>query len=161
MVNPKIAEALGMAPPPEPEKTTHLVTVLPNEISMMNVENSELPNMDDANQKQLEAEKQLEKVIELSMNQAETLQGEVSTIEPKYRSRTVEVANDSMKIALEAIKLKIDTQFKTKETRLEELNYQRKSKSAGGENKANSITNFYVGSREELMKLMDDTNQSK
>jgi len=148
-INKKIAESLDMEVPKEDKVDGALVEVAPHELAPT-IDNVDLPDMTDINRSQIEAEKQLEKVISMSLTSAEEIEDVRSDVEPKYAARYIETGNERMRVALDAIKTKIDTQHKKKELRLKEAGFTGKP-SIGTQNNT-----FFVGSREDLRKLMAD-----
>lgn len=155
-MNNKMAAILGMDEVPEEVTAKEVVVVEPHEI--VKVDNSDLPAMHDIDRKQLQAEKQLEEVIEFSLGYQRSLFEQVETVEPKYRSRYVEVANGTMGLALDAIKTKIKTQENRRKQRLDEAEFQRPG-GKGGNGETNN--NFFVGSREDLIKAMRDAGEDE
>lgn len=150
MINKKMADILGMDTPEDENSGGEIVTVEPHEI--VRVDNPDLPQLHDVDRKQLQAEKQLEEVINFSLGYQQNLFDEVSTVEPKYRSRYVEVANGTLGIALDAIKTKLKTQENRRKQRLEEAEFQKPTNQNTGE----TTNNFFFGSREELIAAMHD-----
>lgn len=148
-MNNKMAAILGMDIPEEVE-TTEVTIVEPHEL--VQIDNPDLPPMHDVDRKQLQAEKQLEEVIEFSLGYQRTLFDNAEAVEPKYRSRYVEVANGTMSLALDAIKTKIKTQENRRKQRLDEAEFQRPQGGGAGATE----NNFYFGSREDLIKAMND-----
>ena len=160
-INRKIADALGMDVPEEEEVVESLpVTVEPAELPIP--ENPELPDMVDIDRRTLEAEAELQSVIDMTMDQARCLQDGMEEIDPRFKNRYVENTNGTLQVALDAIKTKADIQMKKRENRLKEANFKLESRNQKG-GQANSTTNnIFVGSREDLMKLFhkpeeDDT----
>lgn len=149
-MNNKMAAILGMDEVPEEVTAKEVTVVEPHEI--VKVDNTDLPDMHDIDRKQLQAEKQLEEVIEFSLGYQRQLFDQVENVEPKYRSRYVEVANGTMGLALDAIKTKIKTQENRRKQRLDEAEFQRPN--GGGSGDTNN--NFFFGSREDLIEAMKD-----
>jgi len=146
MINKKMASILGMDIPEE--TPTPIVEIAPHEI--VTIDNDALPNMKDIDRKQLQGEHELQRVIEFSLGYQERLFDEVNSIEPKYRSRNIEVANATLGIALDAIKVKLKTQDEKKKMRLKEAEFVSPNKGSVGD----TNNNFYFGSREELIDMM-------
>jgi len=141
MINKKMAAILGMDVPDDEVLVQEIVPVEPHELIM--VDNPDLPPMYDIDRKLLQAEKQLEEVIQFTLGYQKTLFSEVASVDPKYRSRYVEVANGTLGIALDAIKVKIKTQENHRKQRLEEAEFisPRTNKKAG----EGVTNNFFVG----------------
>ena len=154
MINKQIAGILGMDIPEE-VVMDEIISIEPHEI--VRVENNDLPPMQDIERKILQGEKELQEVIDASLGYQRQLFDEVSTIEPKYRSRYVEVANGTMHIALDAIKVKLKTQDEKKKQRLKEAEFKRPQNASDGE----TTNNFFFGSREELISAMRDDDSDK
>lgn len=148
-LNPKIAEALDMDLPEE-ESTDNrsMVVVEPHELSM--VDNEELPDMSDAETRLLEGEKQLEKVIKAGLETYNDLDDTRATVEPKFLSRHIETSGIILGHTLDAIKHKTDLQLKKMDMRMKQKGFgvQKQTKVADQQ------TNFFVGSREDLMQIM-------
>jgi len=151
MINKKMAAILGMDVPDDEVLVQEIVPVEPHELIM--VDNPDLPPMYDIDRKLLQAEKQLEEVIQFTLGYQKTLFSEVASVDPKYRSRYVEVANGTLGIALDAIKVKIKTQENHRKQRLEEAEFisPRTNKKAG----EGVTNNFFVGTREELIEFAE------
>lgn len=152
-MNPKMASILGMDEVPEEVTSKEVIVVEPHEL--VDIENPDLPTMHDIERKQLQAEKQLEEVIEFSLGYQRDLFDEVTTVEPKYRSRYIEVANGTMGLALDAIKTKLKTQENRRKQRLDEAEFQRPTGGKSGE----TNNNFFFGSREDLLEAMKDADE--
>lgn len=154
-INKKIAQSLDMEVPEEQEfesdPTNALTTVEPHELTT--VDNADLPDMSDIDRSAAEGEKQLEIVIRHGLGQMERLQDGMAAVDPKYRNRYIENTNQAISVTLDAIKFKNELQLKKKEMRLKESSH-RKPDSAGGE--GGTTNNFFVGSREELLRMFDD-----
>lgn len=146
-LNPKIAEAMGMKIPEEEEQDTKM-TIAPHELPAP-VKNPNLPDMEDIDYSLLEGEKQLEETISMGLTSFKEMERIRPSIEPQYSSRFIEVGNDRLKITIEAIKAKIETQHKKKDTRLKEANFVSNDK-----HKPETQNNFFFGSREELMEMI-------
>ena len=146
-----MAAILGMDIPEEAMIAREMITVEPHEIVL--VDNPNLPPLHDIERRQLQAEKQLEEVIAFSLGYQRTMFSEVSTIEPKYRSRYIEVANGTLSLALEAIRTKLKTQDDRRKRRLEEAEFQ----GGGGQGSGTGTNNFFFGSREDLITILKDT----
>jgi hypothetical protein len=144
MINKNMAAILGMD---IPEEIMHreIIEIPPHEI--VSVDNPNLPAMHDINRKQLQGEHELQQVIDFTLGYQKTLFDDVGSIEPKYRSRSIEVANATMGIALDAIKVKLKTQEEKKKIRLKEAEFVPPSQKASGD----TTNNWFVGSREELI----------
>jgi len=156
-VNPNFAGLLGMDAPPtsEEEEQEHpLVTVDAHEITV--VDNPNLPDMSDIDEKMLEGEKQLEILIDRGLRMTRELYSDLSTIEPKYRNRHMEVTSMIMATALDAIRHKTELQLKKKEQRLKE-------KSFGGKPDSDSPKDSDTGfkTREELMEFIRATKRQE
>jgi len=123
MINSKIAGILGMDVPIDEEPSGEVIVVEPHMI--VNFDNPDLPQTHDIDRKMLQAETELQTVIDDSMKYQKELFKEVETVEPKYRSRYVEVANGTMHIALDAIKVKLKTQEEKKKQRLKDAAFKR------------------------------------
>lgn len=156
MINKKMATILGMEVPEDDVKIGEVVPVEPHEI--VTVENPDLPPMYDINRKQLQAEKQLEEVIEFTLGYQRDLFSEVGVVDPKYRARYIEVANATMGIALDAIKTKIKAQENQRKLRMDEAEFR-----SPGSNKDSpaSVTNNFFGTREEIIAVMRDADKSE
>lgn len=154
-INKKIAQSLDMEIPEDQEfeadPTNALTTVEPHELTT--VENPDLPDMMDIDRSLSEGEKQLEMVIRHGLGQMERLQDSWSDIDPKYRNRFIENVTSATNSTLDAIKFKNELQLKKKELRLKE-DLHRKPDSAGGE--SGSTNNFFIGSREDLLRMFDE-----
>lgn len=157
-INTKIADFLDMDLPKEEILATPVV-VLPYEKQQMIVDNNELPDLQDVDFKQLEAEKQLEQIINNAMNDTAVLRQKYDSMEPRFLARTIEVGNDTMKIALDAIKLKLNTQNETRKSRLDLVNYKRDNKPKEINNTTNNI--IFSGSREDLLKMFKSKPEEK
>ena len=149
-INPKIADALGMDMPPEKEDTKkRLVRVEPHEITL--VDNPELPDMTDAETRLLEAEKQLELVIDAGLGTFNDLDEVRPTVEPRFLSRHIETSGLILGHALDAIKHKTELQMKKMDMRMKQKGFGVGKKEASG---PQNQTNFFVGSREELRHIL-------
>jgi len=146
MINKKMASILGMDIPEE--TATEIVEIQPHEI--VTIDNDDLPSMKDIDRKQLQGEHELQRVIDFSLGYQENLFDDIGSIEPKYRSRNIEVANATLGIALEAIKVKLKTQDDKKKMRLKEAEFVAPTKRGAGD----TNNNFYFGSREDLISAM-------
>jgi hypothetical protein len=151
MINTKMAAILGMELPDEP--ATEIIEIAPHEIVV--IDNPDLPPMRDIDRKQLQGEHELQRVIDFSLGYQETLFNEIGTIEPKYRSRNIEVANATMSIALDAIKTKLKTQDDKKKMRLKEASFV----SPDSNNAGDTNNNFFFGSREDLISSLSDDDE--
>lgn len=150
-INKKMAGILGMDIPDEDVETQEVTVVEPHEL--VDIENADLPPMYDIDRKLLQGDKQLEEVITYALGYQKSLFAEVDTVDPKYRSRYIEVANGTMSLALDAIKTKFKTQETRKKQRLEEAGFVKPN--GGGSGDPNDTTNnFFFGSREELITAM-------
>ena len=149
-LNPKIAEALEMDLPPEKEESQRsLITVDPHEITL--VENEDLPDMTDAETRLLEAEKQLEVVINAGLGTYRDLDETRPSVEPKFLSRHIETSGLILGHALDAIKHKTDLQIRKMDMRMKQKGFGgKKDKGAA----PTSQTNFFVGSREDLLDMI-------
>lgn len=147
MMNKKMAAILGADIPEDEEAPKQIVAVEPHEI--VTSDNPDLPDMHDINMKQLQAEKQLEEVIAFTLGYQKSLFDEVSTVDPKYRSRYVEVANGTLNLALDAIKTKLKVQENQRKLRMDEAEFQRPDGGKGD----GATQNFFFGSREDLMLM--------
>lgn len=148
-LNPKIAEALDMdLPEEEVTDDRAMVVVEPHEISL--VENEELPDMSDAETRLLEGEKQLEKVIVAGLETYNDLDDTRASVEPKFLSRHIETSGLILGHTLDAIKHKTELQIKKMDMRMKQKGFgvQKQSKVADNQ------TNFFVGSREDLIHIM-------
>ena len=156
MINPKIANILGMEIPVDEEPMGEVIIVEPHTI--VKVDNPDLPQTHDIDRKMLQAETELQTVIDDSMKYQKELFREVDTVEPKYRSRYVEVANGTMHIALDAIKIKLKTQEEKKKQRLKDASFKRPiDANAPGD----TTNNFFFGSREDLISaIRDDSDET-
>jgi hypothetical protein len=154
-VNRKIAKILGTDIPPDDTPVGELVVVEPHEL--IGVENSDLPPLHDIHRKQLQADKQLEEVIAAALGYQKTLFESVDSVEPKYKSRYVEVANGTMGLALEAIKVKFKAQEIRMKQRLAEAGFQRPTTEKP--DTPGTVNNFFYGSREELISAMRVMNE--
>jgi hypothetical protein len=154
-VNKKIAAILGADIPPDDVVGTEIVQVEPHEI--VGVNNPDLPPLHDIHRKQLQADKQLEEVISAALGYQRTLFETVDSVEPKYRSRYVEVANGTMGIALEAIKTKFKAQELRFKQRLSEAGF--KMPAGSSDDAPGTVNNFFYGSREELINAMRIINE--
>lgn len=151
-INKKIAGILGMDVPEEDDmECREVIPVAPHEI--VSVDNPDLPPMHDVDRKQLQAEKQLEEIIEFSLGYQKRMFAEVDSVEPKFRSRYVEVANATLGLALDAVKVKITTQENRRKDRLKEAEFQR----PGQRKEASMTNNFFFGNREELINALENT----
>ncbi len=149
-INKTIAESLGMEIPEEEEIDHSLVEIAPHEVPDP-IDNPNLPSLADEDRRMLEGEKQLEKLIKLGMNTFTDLDEKRSDIDPKYLSRHIETSSQVFSLTLEAVKHKTDLQLKKKKQKLDEAGFE------GNTGKNGSTNNFFIGSREELMKMMDDS----
>lgn len=150
MINRKIAGILGADIPPDDFSASEIVPVEPHEL--VSVDNPDLPVMHDIHRKQIQADKQLEEIIAASLGYQKKLFADVDSVEPKYRSRFVEVINGTMGIALEAIKTKINAQEKRAKQRLTEAGFKRPD--GPTQEAPGTVNNFFYGSREELISAM-------
>ena len=151
--NKKIAESLGIdIPPTETDPMLVPVVVEPHEI--VSVENTNLPPMADIDSRLLEGEKQLELIIQSSLDQVVETKEQIAQLEPKYRGRFVDAANATLTIALEAVKTKIATQMDKKDMRMKEAEFKGGGgqKTAGGGNTTNNI--IFSGSRDDFLKAI-------
>lgn len=148
MINKKMANILGMDIPEEPT-TGEVIVVEPHEV--VRTENPDLPAMHDIDRKTLQAEKELQEIIDATLGYQRALFDEVGTVEPKYRSRYIEVANGTTALALDAIKTKIKSQEEKKKLRMKEAEFQRPT----GQDSGQTTNNFFFGSREEVMAMIN------
>lgn len=151
MINKKIAGILGADIPPDDFTATEIVPVEPHEL--VTADNPDLPMLHDVHRKQLQADKQLEEIISASLGYQRKLFNDVDTVEPKYRSRYVEVVNGTMGIALEAVKTKLKAQEQRAKQRLTEAGF-KKPAGSGQPDTPNTVNNFFYGSREEVIAAM-------
>ncbi len=147
-INKTIAESLGMEIPKEEEVDHSLVEIAPHEVPDP-VDNPNLPNLADEDLRMLEGEKQLEKLIKLGMNTFTDLDDKRTDIDPKYLSRHIETSSQVFSLTLEAVKHKTDLQLKKKKQKLDEAGFE------GHTGKTGATNNFFVGSREDLRKLIN------
>lgn len=145
-VNKRMATILGMDMSEDEGLQTEIVEVEPHEI--VRLDNPDLPPTADIDRRQLQAEKQLEEIIQTSLGYQRELFDAVKEVEPKYRSRYIEVANGTLGLALDAIKVKLKTQLDTRKQRLDQAKFRTE-----GRNKENTgqTNNFFFGSREEIL----------
>lgn len=150
-LNPNIAKALDMELPDEApiEDSAPLVVVEPHEI--ITIDNPDLPDMTDLEVKNLQGEKQLEQLISKGMGMFTELYDELPSIDVKYRNRHLEVSALVMGHTLDAVKTKIDHNLKRKKQRMEEAGFGKKE-----EGDTNIGTANFFGSREEIMKVLND-----
>ena len=151
-LNPNIANALGMDMPDQDpiEDSAPMVTVEPHEI--ITLDNPNLPDMSDIETKTLEGEKQLEMLIEKGMGMFTELYEELPAIDPKYRSRHLEITALIMGNTLDAIKHKTKFQIDRTKQRMDQASFSDSAKGTTIE-----TANFY-GSREEVMRMIKDAN---
>lgn len=147
-INKTIAESLGMEIPEEEEVNHAMVEIAPHEVPDP-VANPNLPNLADEDLRMLEGEKQLEKLIKLGMNTFTDLDDKRTDIDPKYLSRHIETAAQVFSLTLDAVKHKTDLQLKKKKQKLDEAGFE------GNSGKSGNTNNFFVGSREDLRKLIN------
>ena len=149
-LNPNIAAALDMDLPDEiaVEESAPLVVIEPHEI--VAVANEDLPDMTDLEVKLVQGEKQLEQIITKGMGMFTELYDELPGIDPKYRNRHLETTALVMGHTLDAIKHKTGHQLKRKKQRMEEAEFGK------DESKTNIGTANFYGSREDLIKMMND-----
>ena len=149
-LNPNIASALDMDMPDQDpiEDSAPMVTVEPHEI--ITLDNPDLPDMSDIETKTLEGEKQLEMLIEKGMGMFTELYDELPAIDPKYRSRHLEITALIMGNTLDAIKHKTKFQIDRTKQRMDQASFGISDKGTTIQN-----ANFY-GSREEVMKIIND-----
>ncbi len=156
MINPKIAGILGMEIPDEDEPSGEVIIVEPHRI--VKVENPDLPPTHDIDRKQLQAETELQAIIDDSMRYQKELFKEIETVEPKYRSRYVEVANGTMHIALDAVKVKLKTQEEKKKQRLKDAGFK---KPLDTNSPSDTTNNFFFGTRNDLIAaIRDDSDET-
>ena len=150
-LNPKIAEALDMEVPEVKTEGNEkrLVKVEPHEINI--VDNPELPDMTDAELRLAEAEKQLEMVINYSLETYRDLDETRPTVEPKFLSRHIETSSLILGHGLDAIRHKTELQLKKMDQRMKQKKFGTEKKKPDG---PQNQTNFFVGSREDLRKIM-------
>lgn len=149
-INKTIAETLGMEVPEEVQEDHSLVEVAPHEMPVP-VENPNLPDMTDTDHRMAEGEAQLEKLIKAGMNTFTDLDEKRHEIEPKYLSRHIETSSQMFGMTLDAIKHKTELQIKKKKARLEEAEF-----TGPGDGGPNTQNNIFVGSREDLMNLLEE-----
>ena len=154
-INKTIAETLGMEVPDEPQEDHSLVEIAPHEMPVP-VENPNLPDMKDTDHRMAEGEAQLEKLISSGMNTFTDLDEKRHDIDPKYLSRHIETSAQMFGLTLDAIKHKTELQIKKKKARLEEAEFKGVGESGSG-----TQNNFFVGSREELMNLLEEGEKSQ
>lgn len=149
-VNSKIVEALGVESPEENEDLENsLVKVDPHEINKVN--NPNMPDVYDIDEKQVVGDKQLEKVIGMALKEHKDMYSESKSVDPKYRARHVEVANGTLNIALDAIKTKLNTQEKRRQQRMKEAEFGMNGKNIANV-RAENI--YFNGSREDLLNSL-------
>lgn len=151
-LNPNIAKALDMDLPEEDaiEESAPVVVVEPHEIVV--VANDDLPDMTDLEVKTIQGEKQLEQIITKGMGMFTELYDELPGIDPKYRNRHLETTALVMGHTLDAIKHKTGHQLKRKKQRMEEAEFGK------ADSKTNIGTANFYGSREDLLKMMDEAH---
>lgn len=152
MINPKIATILGMEIPEEVADNNEVIVVEPHEI--VSIDNKSLPPMHDLERKALQAEKELQMIIDSALGYQKELFEEATSVEPRLRNRYIEVANGTMNTALDAIKAKMKSIEDRRKGRLKEAEFTRPNESSNG-----STNNFFIGSREELLSIMNDDDQ--
>ncbi len=157
-LNAKIAQALDMELPEEKTEETSkaMVKVEPHEINI--VDNPELPDMTDAELRLVEAEKQLEMVIKYSLETYQDLDETRPTVEPKFLSRHIETSSLILGHGLDAIKHKTELQLKKMDQRMKQKKFGTEKKKVEG---PQNQTNFFVGSREDLRKIMQGESQTE
>ncbi len=147
-INRTIAESLGMEVPEEEEVDNSLVEVKPHEVPTP-VDNPKLPDLASEDLRMLEGEKQLEKLIKMGMNTFTDLDDKRSDINPKFLSRHIETTAQVFGLTLDAVKHKTDLQLKKKKQKLTEAGFE------GNLEKEGNTNNFFIGSREDLRKLIE------
>ena len=155
-INPKFADILDMDMPEEPADDQPMITVDAHEITV--VDNPDLPDMTDIDSRLIEGEKQLEIIISKGISMTQELYEELSSIEPKYRNRHMEITSLVMGNTLDAIKHKTELQMKKKEMRMKEKSYGGKENSgkSGG-----STTNNFFGTREDMLKFIREAKKNE
>ena len=150
-----------MAIPEEDQITSQdLVVVSPHEV--VQVQNVELPDTYQEEKRLVEAEKQIDEVIGLGMDMLTTGKDDIPGLEPKFRSRHIEVMATIYGNVVGAIKLKEEVSFKKIKLKMEQQNFS--SKKTGRTDvdpqpgAPKSITNnvFFSGDRETLKKLAEE-----
>ncbi len=154
-INKTIAESLGMEIPEEDEVDHSLVEIAPHEVPEP-VENPNLPSLADEDRRMLEGEKQLENLIKLGMNTFTDLDDKRADIDPKYLSRHIETSAQVFSLTLDAVKHKTNLQLKKKKQKLDEAGFEGNTGKSGDTN-----NNFFVGSREDLRKLINSGGQAE
>lgn len=154
-LNKNIADALDMRLPEgvDADDYNSIVSVEPHELSK--IDNPDLPDMTDTDMSIAEGEKQLEELISKGMTMINSLYEELPEIEPKFRNRHMEITSILYQGTLSAISTKLDTQMKKKKHRLEEANFRKNGSSKDGSGASKTVNNFF-GSREEIIRMMDD-----
>ncbi len=147
-INKTIAESLGMEIPEEEEVDNSLVEIAPHEIPDP-IDNPNLPSLAAEDKTMLEGEKQLEKLIKMGMNTFTDLDDKRIEIDPKYLSRHIETTAQIFGLTLDAVKHKTDLQLKKKKQKLSEAGFERNLTKSGDTN------NFFIGSREDLRKMIN------
>lgn len=148
-LNPKIVQAIGLEMPPESENEGKQISVevKPHELAL--VHNEDMPDVSDAEMSLLEGEKQLELVINAGLDTFRDLDDRRASVEPKFLSRHIETSSLILGHTLDAIKHKTELQLKKIENRMKQKEFGGKSQSGVGKQ-----NNFFVGSREDLLDLM-------
>lgn len=156
MINTKIATILGMELPEETVTASEMIKVEPHDLYYS--DNADLPSMTDIERRQNQAEKELQEVIDFSLGYQRELFDQVASVEPKFRSRYVEVANGTLGLALDAIKIKLKTQDEKRKQRLKEAEFRVPGKSS----EPKTTNNFFMGTREELLAaIKNETDDQK
>lgn len=150
-LNKKIAESLDMELPPEEEIKTLPVRVEPHELPVAII-NPDLPSMVDIDVRLLEGEKQLEELIQRATDMLMDQYEKVTEIDPQFRNRHMEIASMFMSTIVDAVKHKTDLQLKKKEQRMKEAKFSTE----GIESGPRTINATFIGTREELRKMLDD-----
>ena len=156
-INPKFADILDMDMPEEPVDDQPMITVDAHEITV--VDNPDLPDMTDIDSRLIEGEKQLEVIISKGISMTQELYEELSSIEPKYRNRHMEITSLVMGNTLDAIKHKTELQMKKKEMRMKEKSYGGKENS--GKSGGGGTTNNFFGTREDMLKFIREAKKNE
>lgn len=153
-LNKNIANALGMELPDEVnEELETNVPALVEPHAIVEVDNPNLPEMSDINERLHEAETQMDQFIDFANKVSHELYDELGSLEPRFRARNIEVMSTIMRQGLDAIKTKTKTQMEKKKSRMDEQKYENNGGGGGsGINVSGSNVTVVSGQMHDVME---------
>jgi len=156
IINPNFAAALGMDMPEEEEKEQRTALVpMVNPTSIVDVDNSDLPNMADIDTKIAESELELQSLINTGMDLVEELTKTAAGTEAKFRGRMYEIVSTVYGSVLTGVKQKADLQLAKKKLRMEEADFVRSKRPAI--HSGPSTVTVHTGTREDFLRVISES----